>query len=62
MKLELRKATDGTHFVICVVGERVRRQIVVPLSPELSGKIQQMVDAEGVKTDTLILPPGMARQ
>jgi hypothetical protein len=38
MKLELRKATDGTHFVICICSEKQNRQLVVPLSPKLSSR------------------------
>lgn len=57
MKLELRKAVDGTHFLICICSEIAGKQLVVPLSPRLSAEIQHMVTAEGIKTDTLILPP-----
>lgn len=56
MRLELRKAVDGTHFVICIVGAMSRQQIVIPLAPKLSSRIQRMLDAEGVGTE-LLLPP-----
>jgi hypothetical protein len=59
MKLELRRATDGTHFVICIVSEQAKKQIVVPLSPTLSSEIYQMTMAEGFGTEKLILPPGL---
>lgn len=54
MKLELRKAADGSHFVICICGERSGRQIVVPLSEELSGRIETMLKVEGVGTGLLL--------
>lgn len=57
MKLALHKSTDGTHFVICVCGPRTRKQIVIPLSAELSAAIERMVKAEGIRTEKLILPP-----
>lgn len=60
MKLELRKAIGGTHFMICVCG--ATKEIVIPLSPALSGELQQMVDAEGIRAGNLILPPGRAHQ
>lgn len=59
MNLELRKAVDGTHFVICICGEISQRQLVIPLSPKLSDQIQRMLEAEGVKNE-LILPPHYA--
>lgn len=57
MKLDLQKATDGTHFVIAVVSEMTGRQIVIPLSPELSGKIDQMVAAEGIPMRDVVVDP-----
>ncbi len=57
MKLELRKATDGTGFVICVCGERSYKQIVIPLSADLTDRIAQMMRAEGIGIEALILPP-----
>lgn len=54
MKLELR--TAGTHFVICICGEKSERQIVVPLSAEISDHIERLMKAEGVKTGGAILP------
>lgn len=61
MKLELRKATDGTGLVICVCGERTGKQIVIPLAPALSVEIDRMAKAEGVGMEKLILPPNFAR-
>ncbi len=45
---------DGTGFVICVCG--TLRQIVIPLSENLSGEIMQLVNEEGLKVDRLIRP------
>ncbi len=55
--LELRKKTDGTSFVICVCGEKTNRQLVIPLSRDLSDQIERMGREEGVKAEGLILPP-----
>lgn len=60
MKLELRKAVAGTHFVICVVDERSGRQIVIPLAPALSDEIDRMLRAQGFKAARLLLPPDLA--
>ncbi len=59
MILELRRATDGTGFAICVCGERNRKQIVIPLAQDLSARIDVMLKEEGIK-DSLLLP-GMER-
>lgn len=59
MKLVLQKDIQGTHFAICVVGERTRKQIVIPLSPDLSAAIERLVRAEGVPIETVLLRPGM---
>lgn len=55
MKLELRKAIDGVGFVICVCGERSGRQLVIPLSGDLSARIEIMLRQEGIGSG-LILP------
>ncbi len=55
MKLELRRATDGTGFAICVCGERSRKQIVIPLSADLSERIDVMLKEEGIG-NSLLLP------
>lgn len=59
MKLELRRAIDGTGLVICVCGERSRKQIVIPLSAELSSRIDLMLNAEGIGNSLLL--PSMER-
>lgn len=56
MILELRKATDGANFVICVCSEKLGSQIVIPLSEALSVRIVRMAAAEGVGVEKLILP------
>ncbi len=55
--LELRQKADGTSFVICVCGEKTNKQLVIPLSRELSDQIERMGREEGVKAEGLILPP-----
>ncbi len=57
--LELRKRADGSSFVICVCGEKTNRQIIIPLSPEVSYQIERLTRAENVKAEGLILPPNM---
>ena len=57
MNLALRKSVDGTGFVICVESEMAGKQLVIPLSPEVSGKIDVMVTAEGINMESVLLPP-----
>lgn len=62
MRLDLRKAMDGTHFVICIVSDVARKELAIPLSAELSVKIESMVRAEGIGMEKVLLPPNFARQ
>lgn len=57
MRLELKKATDGTHFVICVVPDFPMQGLVVPLSPELSTQIELIVRAEGIPMERVFIAP-----
>lgn len=57
--LELRKTTDGTRFVICVCGIETNKQLVIPLSLDLSNQIERLTREENVKAEGLILPPNM---
>lgn len=56
MKIELRRAVEGTHFVVCIYGEKAGKQLIIPLSPRLSGEIERMLNAEGIPTELLIAP------
>jgi len=52
MRLELRRDIGGTHFVICLIGERRSGDaIAVPLSPDLSNRIETMLLLEGIQTE-----------
>lgn len=57
IRMELQRATDGTHFVIAVQAEQARRQLIVPLSPELSADIERMCVTEGVTMEQAFVDP-----
>ncbi len=59
MNLQMLRNTDGSGLVICVCGERSGKQIVIPLSQDLSNRIDLMLKQEGIM-NTLLLP-GMER-
>lgn len=46
--LELRRNIDGTGLAVCVCGQRSRKQVVIPLSADLSARIEVMLKVEGV--------------
>jgi hypothetical protein len=55
VKLELLRLSDGTGLVICVCAERSRKQIAIPLSQDLSARIDVMLKEDGIG-NSLLLP------
>ena len=60
MRLELQKKRDGTGFVICIIGEKSQRQLVVPLGHDLSEQIDIMLRQEGFSPE-MSVPELLAR-
>ena len=54
MKIELCRASGGANFAVYLTGERSGKQIIIPLSQQLSEEIDRMIHIE--VTGTLILP------
>lgn len=48
MRLELHRNIDGTGFAICVCSEQAKKQIVIPLSQDLSNRIEFLLAMEGL--------------
>jgi len=54
IELELRRSVEGAGLAVCVCGHRSRKQIVIPLSGELSARIEVLMRAEGIGTGLLL--------
>ena len=52
MRLELCRATEGTHFVVVIRSEK-GDGLAVPLSQQLSNQIEVMLLVEGIGTEVL---------
>jgi len=53
MRMELCRATEGTHFVVVIRSEK-GDGIAVPLSHQLSNQLEVMLLVEGIST--MVLP------